>query len=169
VVRRLDVRDFTACDNQFDGLACYLTEDSRFTGLDLHDNLAAGISLDLSFDHNVIDNAKLTGNDLGVFMRNSRNNSFQDVNIDKSRKHGVFMAQTAEATAQGWQLSPGTECTGNSFQGLTVTNCGGDAFLVNDDSCKDNVIRSSRFWDNTAGGLAQPAEKLVRVEALVLH
>jgi parallel beta-helix repeat protein len=166
VVRRLDVTNFTACDNQFDGLACYLTEDSRFTGLNLHDNLAAGISLDLSFAHNVIDNAKLTGNDLGIFMRDSRNNTFQDVNIDKSRKHGVFMAQAAAGTPKGWQLSPGTECTGNSFQDLSVTNSGGDAFLVNDDSCKNNVIRSSRFLHNTKGGLAEPGATLVRVEAL---
>jgi parallel beta-helix repeat protein len=166
VVRRLDVQDFTAYDNQFDGLACYLTEDSHFGGLNLHDNLAAGISLDLSFAHNVIDNAILTGNDLGIFMRDSRNNTFQDVNIDKSRKHGVFMAQAAAATPKGWQLSPGTECTGNSFQDLTVTNSGGDAFLVNDDSCKNNIIRSSRFLANTKGGLAEPGATLVKVEAL---
>ena len=29
-VRRLTVRDLTAFDNEFDGLACYQTEDSRF-------------------------------------------------------------------------------------------------------------------------------------------
>jgi hypothetical protein len=41
--RRLTVRDFTAYDNQFDGLACYGTKDSHFRQLNLHDNLAAGI------------------------------------------------------------------------------------------------------------------------------
>src|SRR5208282_3027223 len=43
--RRLTVRDYAAYDNQFDGLACYRTEDSHFIRLNLHDNLAAGISL----------------------------------------------------------------------------------------------------------------------------
>ena len=42
--RRMEVRNYTAFDNEYDGLACYLTEESRFSGLRLHDNLAAGIS-----------------------------------------------------------------------------------------------------------------------------
>ena len=84
-VRRLTVRDFTAFDNQFDGLACYLTQDSRFTGLSLHDNRAAGISLDLAFNHNVIEHAILERNDLGIFMRDSRDNTFEDLTIRESR------------------------------------------------------------------------------------
>jgi hypothetical protein len=50
--RRVTVRDFSASNSQFDGLAGYDTEDSLFTGLDLHDNLAAGLSFDNDFDHN---------------------------------------------------------------------------------------------------------------------
>jgi hypothetical protein len=165
----LNVHDFTAYDNQFDGVACYFTEDSHFSGLCLHDNLAAGISLDLSFNHNVITNAELVGNDLGVFMRDSRDNSFRGVTISNSRNHGIFMAQTAEAVADGWKLVPGTECTGNNFEDLTITNCRGDAFHVNDVSCKNNLIKGSRFADNGRGSLAEPSENLVRVEELVLR
>ncbi len=92
--RRLTVRDYTAFDNQYDGLACYLTEDSHFSRLNLpHDNLAAGISLDLDFNHNVIDDTVLTGNDLGIFMRQSRNNVFEGLTIKKEpasrRIHGA--------------------------------------------------------------------------------
>ena len=76
-VRRLQVNDLDSYDNQFDGLACYRTEESRFDGLRLHDNLGAGLSLDLAFNSNCITNAVLVGNDLGIFMRDSRNNSFQ--------------------------------------------------------------------------------------------
>ncbi len=162
--RRLMVHDFTAYDNQFDGLACYLTEESHFKGLHLYDNLAAGISLDLAFNNNVITDATLSGNDLGVFMRNSRDNSFQGVTISKSRNHGVFMAQGFDG-----KLDPGTECTGNNFEGLTITNCGGDAFLVNDLSCKNNLIRDARFVDNIHGSLAEPSENLVKVEELLLR
>lgn len=157
--RRLDVRDFIAFDNEFDGLACYLTEESRFTDLRLHDNLAAGISLDLSFQHNLIADATLTGNDLGIFMRDSRDNVFQGLNIDRSRTHGVFMAQSDRATNEGWKLVPGTECTGNSFQSPVVTNCGGYGFLINNASCTNNLISDEQFQDNRLGGLCQVEDK----------
>lgn len=163
--RRLNVSNFTAFDNQFDGLACYSTEESRFSDLDLHDNLGAGISLDLEFDHNVIDGAVLTGNDLGVFMRQSRNNTFKGVKIRKSRHHGVFMAQTAS----GSRLCPGTECTGNTFDKLLVSDCGGRAFLVNNASCISNIISSSQFLDNALGGLSQARTNPVIVRNLVDH
>ncbi|HEY3912936.1 MAG TPA: right-handed parallel beta-helix repeat-containing protein [Verrucomicrobiae bacterium] len=162
--RRLTVSGYTAFDNQFDGLACYFTEDSIFTNLDLHDNLGAGISLDLNFNHNVIDGAVLTGNDLGVFMRHSRNNTFQGVTIRKSRHHGVFMAQEV----QGKKHCPGTECTGNIFEKMLVTNCGGDAFLVNDATCINNTISSCQFLDN-AGGLSQAKTNPITVRDVVEH
>src|SRR6202034_1445661 len=144
-IKRLNVHEFTAYDNQFDGLACYQTEESHFSGLHLHDNLAAGISLDLSFNHNVISDAQLTSNDLGVFMRDSRDNVFQDLKIDKSKNHGVFIAQTGAAFAGVWKLCPGTECTGNKFEVIDITNCGGTAFRVNDPSCTDNTIQEAHF------------------------
>lgn len=156
-VRRLHVNDYDAYDNQYDGLACYQTEESHFNGLRLHDNLAAGISLDLAFNHNFITNAVLSDNDLGIFMRDSRNNSFRDLTIIKSRHHGVFMAQATAPTAKGWRLCPDTECIGNSFENLLVYDCGGKAFLVNDASCTNNAIAGATFLRNIMGGLVQPA------------
>jgi hypothetical protein len=156
-VRRLQVNDFDSYDNQFDGLACYQTEESRFAALRLHDNLGAGISLDLDFNHNFITNAVLAGNDLGIFMRDSRDNSFQSLTISKSHHHGVFMAQATVPTAKGWQLCPGTACIGNIFANLLVYDCGGKAFKVNDASCIKNAILGARFLGNILGGLAQPA------------
>ncbi len=164
--RRLTVRDYTAFDNQFDGLACYLTEDSDFSRLNLHDNLSAGISLDLSFNHNVVHDAVLTGNDLGVFMRQSRNNVFEGLTIQNSRHHGVFMAQTFVRTAAGAQPRPGTECAGNTFNNLSVTHCGGSGFLVNDASCTNNIICGGQFADDAQGGLAQAVPNLVALRAL---
>jgi polygalacturonase len=167
--RRLTVRDYTAFDNQFDGLACYLTEDSDFSRLNLHDNLSAGISLDLNFNHNVIHDSLLTGNDLGVFMRQSRNNVFEGLTIQKSRHHGVFMAQTFVGTAAGLRPSPGSECAGNTFENLLVTNCGGKGFLVNDATCTNNVICGGQFADDAQGGLAQAAPNLVTLRAASGH
>ena len=141
---------------EIDGLACYRTEDSHFNQLNLHDNLAAGISLDLGFNNNTIDGAVLTGNDLGIFMRDSHDNVFERVTIRLSQHDGVFMAQTGEATRSGWRLWPGTECTGNKFNTLLVVECGGRAFQVNDSSCTNNIINDGQFLDNTQGGLSQP-------------
>jgi hypothetical protein len=165
-VRRLQVINFDSYDNQYDGLACYQTEESQFAGLSLHDNLAAGISLDLAFDHNCITNAVLAGNDLGIFMRHSRNNAFKGVTISKSHRHGVFMAQAATPSAKGWRLFPGTECIGNIFENLMVLDCGGKAFQVNDASCINNAISGARFLRNLLGGLSQPATNPVSFREL---
>jgi hypothetical protein len=164
--RRLTVRDFTAFDNQFDGLACYLTEDSLFTALSLHDNLAAGISLDLAFNRNQIDRVILARNDLGIFMRYARDNAFQDLNISGSRNHGVFMAQALTQEKTGWEREPGTECTGNRFADLHISNSGGSAFWVNDVTCTNNFIVGGSFLDNHRGGLAPLQAKLVKAEGL---
>jgi len=162
-IRRLDLSDFTAYDNQFDGLACYLTEESNFSKLHLHDNLAAGISLDLSFNHNTISDSELTGNDLGIFMRASRDNVFKGLTISHSRKDGVFMAQASG----GLGLRAGTECTGNHFQGLDISACGRNAFLVNNASCTNNIIRDASFQDNVKGGLAEGDGKPLVVSLLL--
>jgi len=166
--RRLTVRDYTAYDNQFDGLACYRTEDSHFSQLNVHDNLAAGISLDLEFNHNVIVGAVLTENDLGVFMRDSRDNVFERVTIRHSRHDGVFMAQAGDAVPSGWRLFPGTQCTGNDFDNLRIVECGGRAFQVNDDDCTNNTIHGGHFLDNAGGGLCQPPNKPVTASDLIV-
>jgi hypothetical protein len=167
--RRLKVRDFTAYDNHYDGLACYRTEESHFSQLNLHDNLAAGISLDLDFVHNVIDGAVLTDNDLGIFMRDSRNNVFEGVTIRHSKHDGVFMAQAGEWSRFGWWLYPGTECTGNHFNNLRVADCGGRAFQVNNDTCTNNFINAGQFLDNAQGGLSQPSNSPVTARDLTVH
>jgi hypothetical protein len=166
--RHLTVSDFAAYDNQFDGLACYFTEDSDFSKLNLHDNLSAGISLDLNFNHNVIHDSVMTGNDLGIFMRQSKNNVFRGLTIEKSRHHGVFMAQTFMGTASGWQPCPGSECAGNTFDNLLVAHCGGKGFLVNDITCTNNVICGGQFTDDSQGGLAEAVPHLISLKSLAV-
>ncbi|MGH8022841.1 MAG: right-handed parallel beta-helix repeat-containing protein [Limisphaerales bacterium] len=144
-VRRLTVKNFESYNNEYDGLACYLTMDSVFEKLDLHDNPGAGISLDLSFDHNVITNALLQDNDLGIFMRDSRNNRFNNVTIRNNHDFGVFMAQAFETLDRGPQPEPDTECTDNSFLNLVDVKNGRAAFRVNDVSCTNNVIIAPQF------------------------
>lgn len=156
-VTRLTVRGLTAFDNEFDGLACYLTTQSLFTDLRLHDNPAAGISLDLAFNDNVISNAVLTANDLGIFMRASRENKFYNVSIRKSRHYGVFMAHSEIQTSHGWGQEPRSECVFNAFTNLVALDCGSAAFRVNNTTCTNNIITRARFEGNLKGlSLASP-------------
>ncbi len=163
-VRKLTVRDLTSFDNEFDGLACYQTEDCLFTKLDLYRNPGAGISLDLTFDNNVISNAVLVANDLGIFMRASSNNRFYNVSIHNSEHYGVFMAHTETLTLRGWRPVPGSECVRNSFTNLIADDCGAAAFRVNNTTCTNNVIIGAQFQNGTRGGLslARPGLVIVR-------
>ena len=163
-VRRLGVSGLEAFDNEFDGLACYETEDSVFENLNLHNNPGAGISLDLAFNHNLIRQAELVANDLGIFMRASRENQFQDVTIRDSRHHGVFMAHSEQLTAHGWGPAPKTECAYNAFSNLVAMNCGGAAFRVNNTTCTNNIIIRANFAGNGKGGLSQVQPDLVTVQ-----
>jgi len=162
-VRRLTVRNLNSFDNEFDGLACYQTTDSLFTGLSLHDNPGAGISLDLDFNHNIISDAVLAANDLGVFMRASKNNQFDNVSIRGSRHFGVFMAHAEQLTQSGWEPIPRTECAQNSFTNLAASDCGGAAFRVNNTTCTNNVVIRPRFDGDAQGGLSLAAPDLVTV------
>jgi hypothetical protein len=164
VVRRLTVRNYTAFNNEFDGLACYQTEDCLFTGLHLYDNPGAGISLDLAFNHNVISNAVLTGNDLGIFMRESRDNRFYNISIRRSRHYGVFMAHAEKQIGRGMQPVPRTECVHNSFTNLMASNCGSAGFRVNNTTCTNNVIVAAQFHDNAQGGLSLARPNLVTLQ-----
>jgi Right handed beta helix region len=163
-VRRLTVRGLEAFDNQFDGLACYQTTDSLFTELSLHDNPGAGISLDLAFNHNIIRHAVLAANDLGIFMRSSRNNQFQDVSIFNSHHYGVFMAHVDQLTSHGIKAAPQTECVQNSFTNLVASYCGSAAFRVNDATCVNNVVIGAQFGNNVKGGLSLAQPDLVTLQ-----
>jgi len=163
-VRRLTVRDLTAFDNEFDGLACYQTEDCLFTELYLHDNFGAGISLDLAFNGNVVSNAVLTANDLGIFMRASCNNQFYDISICDSHHYGVFMAHTETLTLLGWRPVPGTECVHNAFTNFIANNCGSAAFRVNNTTCTNNIIIGAKFHNDVEGGLSLARPDLVIVQ-----
>jgi Periplasmic copper-binding protein (NosD) len=162
-VRRLTVRNLSAFDNQFDGLACYQTEDCLFADLNLHDNPGAGISLDLAFNHNVIRNAVLAANDLGIFMRASCDNQFENISIRNSHHFGVFMAHTETMTTRGWQPAPRTECTHNAFTNLIALHCGGAAFRVNNTTCTDNVIVGAQFEPGLTNALSLAAADLITV------
>ena len=167
-VCRLTVSDFAAWDNQFDGLAAYETEDSIFNRLILHDNPGAGISLDGGFRHNVVNDAVAVANGIGVFMRHTHDNLFTGLTIRRSQEHGIFVAQAAvKNTAGEWIPTPGTECTGNVFSGLMITDSVGAGFLLNNDTCVNNLILGARFAHNGLGGLCESKPGLANTHAIL--
>jgi hypothetical protein len=155
--RRLTIRELSASDNHFDGLACYETEESLFEGLHLHRNNCAGISTDLKFNRNLVSNVMLSNNGKqGIFMRDSRSNVFLGVVVVGSGEQGVFIAQSDKDTK--------TAVVGNSFTALTVSGCKGPAVRVNDKSCTNNVMTGCQFIDN-ADGLSEVTSGLVSMQS----
>jgi parallel beta-helix repeat protein len=165
--RNLTVSDFTAYDSEFDGLACYKTERSVFTRLNLHDNQCAGISLDLDFNHNLISDSTLGGNDLGIFMRDSSDNQFLNLTITQSRHNGIFIAQWVKSEAKGWAYIPQTECEDNQFEALQIHDCAGTAFCVHDPTCVNNVVEEGIFSGNLNDKLSRARAQLAHFPGLL--
>ncbi|HEY3762309.1 MAG TPA: right-handed parallel beta-helix repeat-containing protein [Verrucomicrobiae bacterium] len=152
---RLLVRHLESFDNEFDGLACFMTSNCTFEHLYLHDNSdGAGISLDGNFAHNIIDTAVLSGNDLGIFMRWSHDNQFRNVSIQDSHNYGVFMADNLGESSVG---QANTYCFNNSFTNISANQM----FRVNDKTCTNNVVQ---FAGKVHGALslAMPGLLLVK-------
>jgi hypothetical protein len=106
-VSRLTVDSSEFYNNQFDGIACYQTTKSVFKNSKTHDNLAAGISLDLDFNRNDFKNMDVYNNDIGIFMRKSNGNMFDRIYMAGNRSHDIFMSSVDDL--------PNTGCSQNTF------------------------------------------------------
>jgi hypothetical protein len=146
--RRVTVRDFTSSDNEFDGLAAYLTEASLFIGLELRDNLAAGLSFDTHFDDNLVTNTLITNSGtVGIFMRDSHDNVFSALQIRGSDEHGIFLAQVDGNAATG--------ATGNTFSEINIGRSGGAGLRANDPSVINTLLASAQLFDNNGGCVSE--------------
>ena len=160
--RRIHVSDFTSHSNHFDGFAAYETEESFFTRLYLHSNEAAGISIDLRFDRNIVSHARLENNgSQGIFMRDSNFNNFNHLTVSGNGAQGIFIAQANDQN--------NTPCTGNIFSDLKVSGSGGAGLRINDVSCIANVIANSVFSLNKEGGVSEASEKLIAQQNVSLN
>jgi hypothetical protein len=169
--RRLTVREFTSFDNHFDGLAGYDTEDSRFSGLYLFNNCAAGLSFDSRFDNNLVNDVLIVHDDgsrcenplpdgtVGIFMRYSRDNSFQALQIRNMREHGVFLAQV--------DTDPGTAASGNTFSDMIISGSGGAGLRANDASVVNTLVTESQFIGNAGGCISEAVPGQVQTVGVV--
>jgi hypothetical protein len=158
ICRRLTITNFTSSDNHFDGLAGYETEDSVFSKLYLHHNLAAGFSFDIAFNNNLISDTVIADNEkVGIFMRDSKDNVFHGLQIRNSGEHGVFLAQVDTDASK--------PAAGNTFIALMVSNSQGAGVRVNDLSCVNNSIVGSQFVGNSGGCISEAGPGLALASA----
>lgn len=152
--RRLTIRDYTSYNNEFDGLAGYETEDSTFSGINLYGNKAAGISTDIKFNNNKFYDVTITDNkSVGIFMRDSLDNSFTNLHIRNNEQHGIFLAQV--------NSDPETAATGNTFTSVVIANSGGAGIQANDKSCVNNMIVGAQYINNKNGCVGEASSGLV--------
>lgn len=136
----LIVDGLTVTDSEFDGFAGYLTTNSIFTNMDLSHNANAGISIDIGFHKNIIRNTRITFNrDVGIFMRDSNSNLFDNVDIEDSGNHGIFVAQVDDNS---------TCPTDNEFHDLTVVRSQGAGFRLNNACVQNRLTGTAVFRQN---------------------
>lgn len=127
----LHVYDFTSTGNYFDGFAGYQTRESVFEYMNLSNNRGAGISLDIDFNKNQFINGKLLNNgDVGIFARDTNDVLFENMVINKSGNHGVFLAASEHEN---------TCANRNEFRSVSITESRGHGIHVSS-PCKGNKI-----------------------------
>ena len=139
--RRVRLNRFEAYENEFDGVAAYETEDSEFSGLNLHHNRSAGFSFDWRFNRNRVSDTVANNNgSQGIFMRDSIGNLFERVTLSGNGEQGIFMAET--------RTLPGTASRYNRFRSVVITGNQTQGIRINDRSCNPNTLEDCLVKDN---------------------
>ncbi len=156
----LEVENLTAVDNQFDGFAGYETTGAKLNKMDLSNNLAAGISIDIRFHGNIIRNTKIDNNgDVGIFMRYSNSNIFDNVQINHSGNHGIYLAEAEE---------PGTCPINNEFLNLNVLNSKGFGFYLNNNCEGNRLAGKANFIRNRDGCIYRGGKAKLKIDGQLI-
>jgi len=144
-------------DNEFDGVAAYESEDCEFTHLNLHHNRSAGFSFDWRFVRNRIADCNSSDNgSQGIFMRDSRWNTFERVTLQRNGEQGIFIAETTEI--------PGTACRRNRFVQAVITDNRAQGLRINDASCESNQLEDSLVKDNRLENISLAIPGLLEIQ-----
>lgn len=123
----LEIDGFKAHDNYYDGFAGYETTDSVLRNFDIRDNAYSGISIDLSFEGNIIEDGVVADNlDNGIFSAQVGRNLFRRLQVTGNRTYGFY------------------------FDGSRSKDKDGNSVLV-PDTCNDIVIQDSGIAGGRAG------------------
>lgn len=154
---RVRLNRLESSDNEFDGVAAYESEDCEFTHLNLHHNRSAGFSFDWRFVRNRIADCIASDNgSQGIFMRDSRWNTFERVTLQRNGGQGVFMAETTEL--------PGTACRHNRFIQAVITENRAQGLRINDGSCESNQLEDSLVQDNRLEDISLAVPGLLEIQ-----
>lgn len=150
------VDGLSVTDSHFDGFAGYETTGSTIKNLYFHDNMAAGISIDIRFHNNTFQNVRMENNrDVGIFMRDSNDNLFQDFWIVGAGNHGVFVALVEEEH---------TCPKNNEFRNFTIENSKRSGFRLNN-ACENNRLTGvSTFRHNKGGCISEGRSARLGIE-----
>ena len=134
--RELFVDQFSASQNAFDGFAGYETTASLFQRLTLEENHYSGVSLDLSFNGNIFDEAVIRNNgDNGIFSNQVGDNTFRNLIVEDNGNFGVYLSGV-------WRdgiPEPGT-CDRNRFENSAFRRNHNSGIRVNH-ICQDIVLQ----------------------------
>jgi parallel beta-helix repeat protein len=157
----LHINNLTVVDSYFDGFAGYQTYGAVLERMTLMRNLASGISLDIDFSKNVVKNSHLENNgDVGIFMRDSRSNRFENLTISQSGNHGVFLSQ-----GEPYDL---TTCPNdNEFKNLTVIKAAGAGFRLNSPCINNKLTGTTEFLKNRGGCISEDVQAHLSFEGSV--
>lgn len=154
---RVRLNRLESADNEFDGVAAYESEDCEFTHLNLHHNRSAGFSFDWRFVRNRIADCVASDNgSQGIFMRDSRWNTFERVTLQRNGEQGVFIAETTEL--------PGTACRRNRFIQVVITGNRAQGLRINDRSCESNQLVDSLVRDNRLEDISLAVPGLLEIQ-----
>lgn len=156
----LQIDGLTSVDNEFDGFAGYETSRSFLKNMTLSHNQAAGISIDIHFNGNTIQNTKIEDNgDVGIFMRDSNSNLFDNLTLSDNRNHGVFLAQ----------VSSQANCANdNEFLNLTVVRSNGFGFRLNN-ACEGNRLSgTAQFLQNREACISEGTAVALEIDGKVI-
>jgi hypothetical protein len=140
----IHIQNSSFTDNFFDGVAYYDSQRIYTTNTLMRNNQAAGISLDNDLRDLVFANCIVDGNqDVGLFMRFSRQIGFNGCAIQNSGSYGTFLSH--DEAGHGVQDVMFSGCH-------FLNNNGGIKLASTDDRSKYNALVSSVFRGNAQNG-----------------
>jgi parallel beta-helix repeat protein len=155
----LTIDGLTSTDNEFDGFAGYETSHAVLSNMKLTYNHAAGISADIRFHGNVIENTLIDHNgDVGIFMRDSNGNSFNNLTITDNGNHGIFLARVVDNDSCA---------SGNEFLNLDVERSKGYGFRLNDYCGGIRLTGKTKFLQNRDGCMSAGSDMPIDVNGEV--
>ena len=153
----LRIENFHSHHNFFDGYGGYETTMSQFVNVSLHDNNAAGISVDIRFNDNhfiggSIENKKC----VGIYARDSKRNLFEKMRVSGNKNYGAYLSTPETGDPQCAE--------DNTFRDVEFTNSA-KMGVVASAPCKRNRITG---FSRIGGNPGRNVEGQIVVEKSVL-